>query len=514
LTMNDMLLEMQGIHKTFGAVEALTDVSLQVRRGRVHALIGENGAGKSTLMKILSGGLQPDSGSMLMDGQPYRVHSPKDARSHGVSMIYQELTLTPHQTVEENITLGAEKSRFGVLKGQAASIHRALDQLGYGGLDANTRVRTLGVGVQQIVEIARSLFLQARLLIMDEPTSSLSAEDTRSLFDAIRRLRQKGVTVIYISHFLEEVQEIADDYTVLRDGRSVAYGSMSGTSLSRLVTAMVGRPLEEMFPRSHRRMGPVALEVEHLAGPPRVQDVSFSVHSGEILGIAGLIGSGRTEMLRCLYGVTPAESGSVKVKGRDLKLHRHSAGTAIRASMGLVSEDRKNEGLAVGLPIRDNMSLSSLARYAGKNGMGALDMAAEARDVTERSKALSIKYRSIKDPILSLSGGNQQKVVLGRILMEGGDILFLDEPTRGIDVKSKVEIYTLIGRLANEGKAVVMVSSYLPELFGICDNLAVMHRGRLSPVMPVRQWTEESVMAWATTGKMKASGTMPRGRKR
>ncbi|MBN1893734.1 sugar ABC transporter ATP-binding protein [bacterium] len=512
--MNDFLLEMRGIHKCFGAVQALADVDLRVRRGSVHALIGENGAGKSTLMKILSGSLQPDRGSMLLDGRSYRVHSPGDARSSGVSMIYQELTLTPHQTVEENITLGAEKSRFGLLQSQSGDVHGALDQLGYGTLKTDAKVQNLSVGVQQIVEIARSLFLQARLLIMDEPTSSLSAEDTRSLFDVIRRLREKGVTVIYISHFLEEVQEIADAYTVLRDGRSVAAGSMSGTALSKLVTAMVGRPLEEMFPRTQHRMGPLAFEVEHLSGPPRVQDVSFSVHAGEILGIAGLIGSGRTEMLRCLYGVSPAESGSVKVRGRDLNLHGHSAGSAIRLSMGLVSEDRKNEGLAVGLPIRDNMSLSSLGRYVRRRGAGWIDGKREIRDVRGRSKDLSIKYRSIMDTCVSLSGGNQQKVVLGRILMEGGDILFLDEPTRGIDVKSKVEIYSLIGRLAAEGKAVVMVSSYLPELFGICDTLAVMHRGRLSPLRPVREWTEERVMAWATTGKMKASGTRKRGRKR
>lgn len=498
--MSDVLLDMQGISKRFGAVQALKGVNLAVKKGTVHALIGENGAGKSTLMKILAGSLKSDEGTIMLADASYQPQSPKEGRNQGVSMIYQELNLTPHLTVEENVTLGMEKHTFGILKHQEAAVKNALDLLGHAHLDLSTTVGKLGIGQKQIVEIARSLLLNSRIIIMDEPTSSLSQEDTFALFAAIKRLKEQGNTIIYISHFLEEIQEIADEYSVLRDGESVATGTMSGTTLSELVTSMVGRTLEEMFPRVEHRIGDVLFKAEHIYNPPKVQDVSIALKKGEILGIAGLIGAGRTETMRCLFGLDAVKSGTLSFPTSRVHLPSwYSSRQALRFGMSMVSENRKDEGLAEDLPIRDNITLSSLKRFIKK--LGFIHLTNERDAVLARVSDVSLKYNHYLDPCTSLSGGNQQKVALARILADGSDILLLDEPTRGIDVYSKVEIYTLIGQLAAAGKGVIMVSSYLPEIFGICDTLGVMYRGNLSPIKPIHEWTEESVMSWATTGK-------------
>jgi ribose transport system ATP-binding protein len=498
--MGDTILSMRSISKRFGAVEALVGVDLEVRKGTVHALIGENGAGKSTLMKVLSGSVIPDEGSMVLDGEVYAVRSPRDARDRGVSMIYQELTLAPHLSVLENITLGAERHTVGVIERQDDAATEALRILGHAHLSLSQQVRSLGVGEQQIVEIARSLFSRARLIIMDEPTSSLSREDTEALFAAIRRLRGTGVTVIYISHFLEEVKEISDTYTVLRDGRNVASGRTADAALAQLVTSMVGRTLDEMFPRIPHERGETVLEVNGLHRPPRIRDVSFTLHKGEILGIAGLVGAGRTETLRSLFGLDPADGGHLRCGTQAVKLRKgHTPRASLRMGVGMVSENRKEEGLAGSLSIRDNITLSSLDSHAGLAGI--LDLAKELSTALRQAETLGLKYGDILDPCGSLSGGNQQKVVLARMLAAGSEILLLDEPTRGIDVGSKVEIYALIGRLAAAHKAVVMVSSYLPELLGVCDTLAVMYRGTMSRVRPVHDWSEETVMALATTGE-------------
>jgi len=456
--MADYLLNMQGIHKRFGAVIALNDVDLNVSAGSVHALIGENGAGKSTLMKILSGSLKADAGIMHINGAEYKPDGPKQARQAGISMIYQELTLAPHLTVEENITLGVEKQKFGIL------------------------------------------LLKSNIIVMDEPTSSLSGDDTANLFRTIRLLKDRGVTIIYISHFLEEIQEIADDYTVLRDGQSVDRGAINDASLNQIVTSMVGRPLEEMFPKTPHEISEVVFSAKHINSPPRVRDVSFDVHAGEILGISGLVGAGRTETLRAIFGLDKSAQGDLALPGRTIQLRgAYNSGKALAGGMSMLSENRKEEGLAVDLPIRDNISLSALQRFADR--LGRLHLGREMAAVSAQAKSVSIKYRHLLDPATSLSGGNQQKVALARVLLDGNKILLLDEPTRGIDVGSKVEIYTLIGNLAANGFAIILVSSYLPELFGICDSLAVMHRGGMSPVKSIHAWTEESVMRWATTGK-------------
>jgi ribose transport system ATP-binding protein len=498
--MNDQLLHMQGVSKNFGAVQALNKVSISVCEGSVHALIGENGAGKSTLMKILSGSLQADSGSMSIAGEAFRPNGPKQAREIGVSMIYQELTLAPHLTVEENITLGDEQKKYGLVRHQWDQATEALSLLGHNNIDLKMPVQRLSIGQQQLVEIARSLLLQSRIIIMDEPTSSLSGEDTRNLFSAINRLRDQGITIIYISHFLEEIQEIADDYTVLRDGATVSSGRMKETTLQHIVTDMVGRTLEEMFPKTPHDIGEVIFAAKNIKNPPRVLDVSFDLHAGEILGIAGLIGAGRTETLRSIFGLDGCASGTIHVAGNEISLqHGLHPSDALDMGISMVSENRKEEGLAVELPIRDNISLSALKRFA--NRFGKLNLKRELEATMEKAESISIKFGGIVDPASSLSGGNQQKIVLARILMDDNKILLLDEPTRGIDVRSKVEFYTLIGSLATRGFGIILVSSYLPELFGICDTLAVMHRGAISTVKSISEWTEESVMRWATTGK-------------
>ncbi|MBN1464276.1 sugar ABC transporter ATP-binding protein [candidate division KSB1 bacterium] len=497
----DLFLHMEGICKRFDAVIALRNVDLQVRAGTVHALIGENGAGKSTLMKILSGGLKPDSGAMQINGAPYAPDGPKQARAAGVSMIYQELTLAPHLTVEENMTLGSERHRCGIVRHQWGRAAEALAMLGHAAIDVRTKVRELSIGQQQLVEIARSLLLGSRVIIMDEPTSSLAREDTIALFAAINRLRQKGVTIIYISHFLEEIQQIANDYTILRDGESVVSGPMRETSIEKIVAHMVGRPLEQMFPRTPHRIGDVVFAARGIDDPPQVHDLSFELHAGEILGIAGLVGAGRTETLRRIFGLDDARAGAITLRDKTFLLgRRHHPGDSLAIGMSLMSENRKEEGLAIDLPIRNNISFSSLPKFSDR--WGRLKLGKEMREVTQVADRVAIKYANIIDPVVALSGGNQQKVALARVLLDGSRILLLDEPTRGIDVLSKVEIYNLIGELAAQGCAIILVSSYLPELFGICDALAVMYRGHMSPVQPISEWDEKSVMRWATTGKV------------
>jgi ribose transport system ATP-binding protein len=488
------------MRKRFGAVEALRNVDLTVRRGAVHALVGENGAGKSTLMKILSGAYQPDAGRITADGQPYRVASPTEARARGVAMIYQELNLAPHLTVAENLTLGIERTRFGFVREPHQRLRAALDMLGHAELSLHARVSDLSIGTQQVVEIARALVGDTRLVIMDEPTSSLSAADTDALFRVVERLTETGVAVIYISHFLDEVKRIAHGYTVLRDGQSVASGRIADVSLREIVEKMVGRKLTDMFPRTPHSMGAPVLRVQHLRGARNPREVSFELRRGEILGLAGLVGSGRSETVRALFGLEPARGGTVTLgDAHTLRVRTLQPRTALRVGFDLLCENRKDEGLAVFLPIRANITLSSLPRLSS---FGLVHGPRECRAAAELCRQLSVRCRDIEQDAAALSGGNQQKVALARVLYHDSDILFLDEPTRGIDVGSKAEICQLIGRLAQQGKAIVMVSSYLPELLGVCDTLAVMHRGVLSPVLPVDEWTEESIMLYATSGRM------------
>ncbi len=492
------VLRMTGVGKSFGATRALDDVTFELGRGEVHALIGENGAGKSTLMKILSGAIAPDAGVMEIDGRPYAPAGPGDGLRCGVSMIYQELNLAPHLTVEENIMLGREVHAAGWLdRGtMKRQVREVLELVRHPEISPGVPVGRLSVGARQLVEIARALLGKARILVMDEPTSSLSQEDSLRLFEIIRGLQGQDVSVIYISHFLEEVQRVADTYTVLRDGRSVGSGRMADARLEDLIQLMVGQKFTELFPRVEHAVGAPVLTLDGLKGRGMASPVGMSLARGEILGVAGLIGSGRTELLRTVFGLDAVEGGTVVVSGAELAGKR--PWTRIRNGLGLLSEDRQGEGLAVGLSVADNMTLSDLAPYRRR---GLLGLRRQRQAVADWIGKLKIKAKGPAQKVLDLSGGNQQKVALARLLHQKASVLLLDEPTRGIDVVSKSQIYEWIGGLAREGKAVLFVSSYLPELLGICDRIAVFHRGALVASRPASAWDAAGLMAAATVGR-------------
>jgi ribose transport system ATP-binding protein len=489
---------MTGVRKAFGATQALRGVDLELEAGEAHALVGENGAGKSTLMKVLSGALAPDAGRMALDGQPFAPTGPHEARLRGVAMVYQELALAPHLSVEANVLLGMEETSLGFLRHgrHRRRVREALAVLRHEEIHPDAVVGALGPGAQQLVEIARALVGDVRVLVLDEPTSTLTQEDAARLFSLVRRLRERGVAVVYISHFLEEVQQVAERFTVLRDGRSVGGGSVADYRPEQIVELMVGRSLAEQYPRVPHTIGEPVLRVSGLWGERLPRGVDLTLRRGEILGLAGIVGAGRTELLRALFGLDPVRSGAVTV---------HALGGPARATprrridqgVGFLSEDRKNEGLALPRSVADNLTLSRLGPYAR---FGWLDLRARARAVRDWLARLSVRCSGPEQPVGELSGGNQQKVALGRLLHQQADVLLLDEPTRGVDVGAKAEIYRLIGELAAQGRAVLFVSSYLPELLGVCDTLAVMVRGRLSPVRPVAEWRPEDVLAYATGG--------------
>jgi ribose transport system ATP-binding protein len=487
-------LRMSGVRKSFGATRALKNVSFEVAPGEVHVLIGENGAGKSTLMKILSGAHHPDAGDIELDGQPFVPDNPLHARRRGVAMIYQELTLAPHLSVEENILLGEEPGRFGWLnRSRRRELARdALAQLNHQNIPMDAPVNTRSIAEQQVVEIARALVGQPRLVIMDEPTSSLTRADTENLFAIIGRLRARGVSVIYISHFLEECQRIADRFTVLRDGESVATGKMASANLRQIIEWMVGREVSEIYPRTPHQLGKPVLEWRGLAGRTKPQSATLTVREGEILGIAGLIGAGRTESLRACFGLDKITGGTILVRSTEATYQ--TPAQRLASGMGLLSEDRKAEGLMLNRSLADNLTLT---RYRPLSRCGFID-GRRQRDATQGwIQRLEVRAQDPGQPVGELSGGNQQKIALGRLLHHDADILLLDEPTRGIDVGSKAQIYKLIGELAAKGKAVIFVSSYLPELLGVCDTIGVMCRGVLSEIRPVDQWTEHRIMAAA-----------------
>jgi ribose transport system ATP-binding protein len=493
-------LKMSGVQKRFGATHALRDVSLEVGEGEVHALIGENGAGKSTLMKVLSGACKPDAGSIKLDGQPFTPKNPHHARQCGIAMIYQELTLAPHLSVAENILLGCEPARLGWLmrRRRREIARRALAELGHERLDLEQPVSALSVARQQIVEIARAFVGQPKVLIMDEPTSSLAQDDAERLFAVIERLRQRGVSIVYISHFLEECKRVCKRYTVLRDGQTVGSGDMASADLASIIRLMVGREMTEIYTRVPHTIGKPVLELRDVHGRTKPRGVDLVLREGEILGVAGLIGAGRTETLRALFGLDRIETGEVLI--HSVRHTRGNPNARLKLGMGLLSENRKEEGLMLNRSIADNLTAT---RYAPFTRFGFIRGVRQRRCVSDWMSRLSIRARAPGQDVTELSGGNQQKVALGRLLHHEAKILLLDEPTRGIDVGSKAQIYKLIGQLAAEDKAVVFVSSYLPELLGVCDRIAVMCRGRVTAIKPRDEWTEESIMA-AAVGQAEA----------
>jgi len=506
---------MSGIAKHFGATKALKGVSLSVDPGQVLGLIGENGAGKSTLMKVLSGAHKPNGGQMTLEDRPYAPKNPLDARAQGVAMIYQELSLAPQLSITENILLGIEPTAGPIMKwGMAhAKAKEALTQVGLGHLNPKTEVRKLSIAQQQLVEIARAVALDSQVLVLDEPTSSLTQKDIQKLFELIAKLRAKGMSIIYISHFLEEVRTACDRFTVLRDGESVGDGDVASVSDEQIIALMVGREVEDLYPRSdhHPEPEPV-LTVNDVAGRDKPTSVSLKLCRGEVVGIAGLVGAGRTEFFRTLFGLDPIVSGEVTLasSGASPALAANSKRPTPRSrwkqKIGMLSEDRKTEGLAVGLSIADNITLPKLEGLGPSVGPWRfVRPSKQAEACAPWIDKIPIKCSSANAPVSSLSGGNQQKVAIARLLHADVDILLLDEPTRGIDVGSKAQVYQLIDQLAKgdpaqgiEPKAVLMISSYLPELMGTCDRIAVMCKGVLTPAKPTAEWDEHALITAAT----------------
>jgi ABC-type sugar transport system ATPase subunit len=487
------LLRLRQLSKHFPGVQALDAVDLDVRAGEVHAVCGENGAGKSTLMKIVAGIYAPDGGEILWKGESIQISGPRQALDHGISMIHQELNLAPNLSVAENILLGRPPARAGFIDWAElfATAQALVDRLG---IELNVRVslEDLSVARQQMVEIAKALSYRSELIIMDEPTSALSEREAETLFGIIGRLKAEGVAVVYISHRLEEIFRIADQVTVLRDGRLVETLAIGQATQTRLINRMVGRELNRLFPKEDVKIGEPILEVRHLTRAGVVRDVSFVLRRGEILGLAGLIGAGRTELVRVLFGADPRDAGELLLEGRPVRIR--GPRDAIRRGIGFVTEDRKLQGLVLGMTVRENTTLASLGKVTRLGFLNARWERAVAHEFAER---LDIRTPSIEQEVVNLSGGNQQKVVLAKWLATQPKVLILDEPTRGIDVGAKAEVHALMSQMAARGVGIIMISSELPEILGMSDRILVVREGRINGEFERGQATQEAILACA-----------------
>ena len=488
------LLALRGIRKSYPGVVALDGVDLELFGGEVHVLLGENGAGKSTLMKIISGAVGRDAGEIAVNGQAVEISGPRPAQALGIGIIYQEFNLIPHLTAGENIFLGREPALApGVIDQRRLlrDAQRQLDDLGVA-IDARAIVSRLSVAEQQMVEVAKALSLDARVLIMDEPTSALTAQEINELFAAIRRLKARGVAIVYISHRMEELFAIGDRVTVLRDGRHVGTRAIGETTMGELVRLMVGRDLKDQFPKQRAALGDEVLRIERLHRKGVLHDITFALRRGEVVGLAGLMGSGRTELARAIFGADRIDGGRILVRGEEKRITSPRA--AIDLGLGFLTEDRKQQGLVLVLSVRDNICLPSVGRWARR---GLVHTRREAEAAEERIRELRIKTPNARQRVLHLSGGNQQKVVLAKWLCTEADILIFDEPTRGIDVGAKVEIYQLINQLAARGAAILMISSEMPEILGMSDRILVMHAGRIAGEFMAGDATQEKLLAAA-----------------
>ncbi|HET7727940.1 MAG TPA: sugar ABC transporter ATP-binding protein [Candidatus Limnocylindrales bacterium] len=492
---DEYLLRMDGISKSFPGVRALDDVHLEVMPGTVHALMGENGAGKSTLMKVLIGMYHADRGSITLGGQPVVIPDTATALRLGISMIHQELSPVPEMEVYENIYLGREpRNRLGLID-KRRMIAQTRELFARWEIDINPRavMKDLSVAQTQMVEIAKAISYDARLIIMDEPTSAITEREVDHLHRMIRSLKSTGVAVIYITHKMDEVFKVADRVTVFRDGRHVATVAAEELDRAKLISLMVGRELTHMFPKEHAEIGEVVLSVRGLTRKGKVDNVSFDVHRGEILGIAGLMGAGRTEILEGIFGVAKIDAGEIVMNGKPIRIRE--PGDAIAAGIGLLTEDRKLTGIMGVLSVRDNMTIASLGRFSPTGILDRRRMDAACR---AQRDALAIKTPTLDQLIKLLSGGNQQKVLVSRWLLTTPEVLMIDEPTRGIDVGAKAEIHRLMSQLAGEGKAIIMVSSEMPEILGMSDRVIVIHEGRITGEFTRAEVTQEKIMAAAT----------------
>ncbi|RCW87238.1 sugar ABC transporter ATP-binding protein [Paracoccus lutimaris] len=492
------LIELQGITKSFAGIHALTEVDFDLHAGEVHALVGENGAGKSTLMRVLGGEMRPDSGRNLIEGQEVRLTGPTDAIGRGISVIHQEMALAPDLSVAENIFLGAlpQGINWRRLRERARAL---IGRLGFE-IAPGDQVSDLSVAHQQVVEIAKALSRDARVIVFDEPTAVLSTGDARRLLQIIKDLRASGVGIVYISHRLDEIYEIADRITVMKDGRRVDTVTPESTPVDELIRKMVGRPLSQLFgEKPDTQPGDEVLRVRNLHLPNGIHDVSFAIRRGEVVGLGGLVGSGRTEVARAIFGADPVSGGEMELNGQPYR--PRSPRQAVRQGVGLVPEDRKGQGVVLDMEIRKN---ATMANSAPVTTAGFFRPAAERGLVEGLIRSLRIKLGSMNDPVSSLSGGNQQKVVLAKWFNADPDLIILDEPTRGVDVGAKTEIYTLVHRLAAEGKAVIVISSEHAELFGLCDRVLVMGEGELRGELLPAEFTEEKLLTLSMTRRQPA----------
>ncbi|HVQ40332.1 MAG TPA: sugar ABC transporter ATP-binding protein [Pyrinomonadaceae bacterium] len=488
------VLEMRHIRKTFPGVVALDDVDFELRPGEVHILLGENGAGKSTLMKILSGAYQKSAGQIALDGAEVEIKNPKHAQTLGISTIYQEFNLIPHLSIGENIFLGREPARIPGLIDQRSIFKEATRALNGLGLTLNPRrlVKELRVAEQQMVEVAKALSLDARILIMDEPTAALAEHEIQELFATIRTLKAKGVAIVYISHRMEELFEIGDRVTVLRDGRSVGTYDVKGISKTELIRLMVNRELTDLFPKEKAVRGAEVLRVEGLSSRTGLKDISFTLHQGEVLGIAGLLGAGRTELARAIFGVDKITSGTIYINGVAQRIGSPRA--AINSGVGFLTEDRKAQGLVLPLSVKENLCLSSVDKFSS---WGVMKPNEEQVAADRYVKELRIRTPSLDQKVVFLSGGNQQKVVLSKWLCSQAEVFIFDEPTRGVDVGAKTEIYQLMNRLTASGVAIIMISSELLEVLGMSDRILVMREGRVTGEFSAEEATSEKVLQCA-----------------
>ena len=499
--MSDVLVLMEGIDKSFPGVHALDQAKFELRAGEVHALVGENGAGKSTLMKVLAGVYSKDAGRILYLGKEVEIHTPRAAQHLGISMIHQELNLMPHLTLAQNVFIGREP-RQGIrlvldenrINAQTQELFDSMHLK----LNPRTKVSDLTVARQQMVEIAKALSFNSQVLIMDEPTAALTEAEIEELFRMIREMRDKGVGVVYISHRLEELKQITDRITVMRDGRYVDTVDAQTTTIDQIISMMVGRTIYESAPEvPEHPSDDVALEVKNLNRGSVIKDVSFALKKGEILGFAGLMGAGRTEVARAVFGADPVNSGDVYVRGK--KVHIKHPRDAVRHGIGYLSEDRKRYGLALGMDVESNIVLASFQKFLGF--LGVVNSGKMRQTGQQYVQALSIKTPSLQQRVKNLSGGNQQKVVIGKWLTADTDILIFDEPTRGIDVGAKSEIYRLLNDLAQQGKAIIMISSELPEILRMSHRIVVMCEGRITGELSAAEATQERIMTFATQRK-------------